>query len=226
VHLQKNKRLPIKLLVGDCTLKPTWLCRYSNTEKLKYTFPSIAIGGKMAGNSYSKLQLGFAVMWLVMTPLWLISQGGFFLLYPVAAFIFLAVGILIGVAVGFFSERRILKIIEKKGLYGNSSFSRTLVVLLIVIGVLLVVPSIFSIVFFSVVFFNSAAAAQLSLIIQSAFLVIIPMLPTGLATQVFTIKRWEKKNQMQILYDSGLFTMKIYPAPPAPPFPPSKPEPI
>jgi hypothetical protein len=194
------------------------------TAKLKYTFFPIAIGANVAGNSRRKLLIGYTFLGLILAPLWLVSERAVFLLYPTYTVLFLAMGILTGAAFGHFSEKRIVKIIEKQGEYGNSSVNRGLAALLIVIGVLLVVPSILSIVLFVFLLNNLSAVMLITQAVQLSLLFIVSMMPTAFATQAYTVKRWEKKNQMEILYDFGLFTGRIYAAPFPPSFPPPKPE--
>ena len=115
---------------------------------------------------------------------------------------------------------KILKIIEEKGEYGSLSYTRGLAVLLAIVGALLVVPSIISIVIMSNIWYYAPVATQITQVLQLAFIFLLAALPTSFAARTYTVKEWEKKNQKQILNDSGFITMRVFAAQPAPPPPP------
>jgi hypothetical protein len=71
---------------------------------------------KVPEKSRRKLLVYYTILWLFLAILGLASVlRSTLIVYPAFACLFLAMGILAGVAFGYFSERRHLKIIEKEG---------------------------------------------------------------------------------------------------------------
>jgi hypothetical protein len=128
--------------------------------------------------------------------------------YPYYSILSLTIGIVAGVAFGYLFEKRILRIIEKKGQYGsNSSVS---------LG-----ESLGMAIFILIIIFGISARLAPFVSVKDVgliFLFALSEIPASCVVSVRVVKQWEKKNQMKILNDTYLLAAKrIYVLPPPPP---------
>lgn len=161
-------------------------------------------------------QLTFqAVLWGLLGVLWLLLHSYTLIAYPYYALPLLALGLIVGYALGFFIQHRKLKIIEEKGQYGGS-FSDQLIVLLLLIGLLMVFFALPWIV--PVSFYWNPSMETLGLM----YWFIAPILVTTHAASIYLTKKWERKNQKTVLSDIKLFSGRLYAVayPPQPPHSP------
>jgi hypothetical protein len=134
--------------------------------------------------------------------------------YPIYTLTLIGASVLAGVAIGNFLEKKQLNTISKKG--ANVLSLKQTLIIIVFAGVgfffLIHISDIFG--YLAPAFFSDA---QLRLVRGVLILAIFPSITAAFFMQTSVIKKWERKNGKQVLYDSETSSMSVYAVSPEPP---------
>ncbi len=147
---------------------------------------------------------GITVLTAIAGFLWLSTSANVFVYSMLLGTMIFAIGTIAGVACGYFFEQRELRMIKEKG-----ERKLTIVTWLLVIGGLMVIFALLWVFSPQINLYTP----QSRVITRVLYVFSAPFLPAFAGTRVYVIKKWQSKNQTEILCDSGYFTARIYASP-------------
>jgi hypothetical protein len=156
------------------------------------------------GESLTYRLRGFSVVYAVIGALWIWTSTTLVSIFIIYGILIFALGIIAGIASGYYFEKRELKIIKEKG-ETKLATGTTLLVLLILIGIFAL----------SWMFWPQLGlfATQTKTIAAALQVFVGPALPAFGETQIYVIKKWQSLNQSEVLTDTGFFSGRIYAIP-------------
>jgi RsiW-degrading membrane proteinase PrsW (M82 family) len=151
----------------------------------------------------------FLILWIFIGALYILPYLFVFFVYPFYEMLLIIVGLMTGMAFGYFFEKRQLRIIEEKG-ENRMTRSYTLTVIAVLVGAAIVSFALLLLFLPASIWWNWPLWR---LIGGFGFTLLAPIAPAMFEARILMIKKWQRKNQKEIFNDSGFLTSRLYAVP-------------